>query len=320
MAAQASSADKYKVPAGLRPLLEALARETLRAQPTDLISFSQLFFQELQRHRDECGKEVDILKEPALYEKFKNDLQMKYQQQQQTTGTDNSPQEQPPRSQSPMDLAATKIQAAFRGHIVRANPEKFGLDKPEVVMQRRRSHEHIQVADTRKDLNEGAETERSELAKSSDDSDVPKTLDCSSKKEIEDLKRDDDAAETANLNNPSTTDAADKMTTIQNRDNETDNSQHADVLGRHSVGGYTLERDTPEDRAATKIQAEIRGFLARKHVQSMRKEGDEAATKIQAHIRGFLTRKHLEETGVMSPSHSHSSIKSSRSDDIDKDA
>uniref|UniRef100_A0A915A6Z2 RIIa domain-containing protein n=1 Tax=Parascaris univalens TaxID=6257 RepID=A0A915A6Z2_PARUN len=230
--AQASS-EKYKVPSGLRPLLEALARETLRAQPADLISFSQLFFDELQRHRSQCGKDADILKEPALYERFKNDLQMKYQE-----SLGSSPQNA--RPQSPMDVAATKIQAAFRGHIVRSNPEKFGLEKPLHVMQRRRSNEHIQIADTRKDLK------------------------------------------------------------------------------RHSVGGYTLEKDTPEDRAATKIQAEIRGFLARKHVQHMKKEGDDAATKIQAHIRGYLTRKHLEETGMVSPSRSHSSLHSSRSDDVDK--
>lgn len=230
--AQASS-EKYKVPSGLRPLLEALARETLRAQPADLISFSQLFFDELQRHRSECGKDADILKEPALYERFKSDLQMKYQE---SIGT--SPENA--RPQSPMDAAATKIQAAFRGHIVRTNPEKFGLEKPTHVMQRRRSNEHIQVADTRKDLK------------------------------------------------------------------------------RHSVGGYTLETDTPEDRAATKIQAEIRGFLTRKHVQHMKREGEDAATKIQAHIRGYLTRKHLEESGAVSPSRSRSSMRSSRSDDIDK--
>ena len=54
---------------------------------------------------------------------------------------------------------------------------------------------------------------------------------------------------------------------------------------RHSVGGYSLEADTPEDRAATKIQAEIRGFLTRKHVAKMKKQEDKAATNIQAHIR-----------------------------------
>ena len=34
-----SVSDKYKVPAGLRPLLEAFARETLRAQPSDIYAF-----------------------------------------------------------------------------------------------------------------------------------------------------------------------------------------------------------------------------------------------------------------------------------------
>lgn len=46
-----SSSENYKVPAGLRPLMEALVRETLRIQPTDLITFSILFFNVLQKHR-----------------------------------------------------------------------------------------------------------------------------------------------------------------------------------------------------------------------------------------------------------------------------
>ena len=54
---------------------------------------------------------------------------------------------------------------------------------------------------------------------------------------------------------------------------------------RHSVGGYQLESDSPTDRAATKIQAEIRGFLTRKHVDKLKKDNNHAATKIQAHIR-----------------------------------
>ncbi|RCN45999.1 hypothetical protein ANCCAN_07946 [Ancylostoma caninum] len=86
-------------------------------------------------------------------------------------------------------------------------------------------------------------------------------------------------------------------------------------LKRHSVGGYSLEMDTPEDRAATKIQAEIRGFLARKHVEKMKKEDNQAATKIQAHIRGFLTRKHLDEQGLLSPTRSRSSLHSHDSDE-----
>lgn len=33
------------------------------------------------------------------------------------------------------------------------------------------------------------------------------------------------------------------------------------------------------------FQSEIRGFLARKQVEKMKKEDSQAATKIQAHIR-----------------------------------
>lgn len=46
-----SLSEKYKVPNGLRPLLEAFARETLRLQPNDLLQFGELFFDLLQLHR-----------------------------------------------------------------------------------------------------------------------------------------------------------------------------------------------------------------------------------------------------------------------------
>lgn len=44
--------DKYKVPAGLRPLLEAFARETIRTQPDDLVRFGQVFFDVLRVHKN----------------------------------------------------------------------------------------------------------------------------------------------------------------------------------------------------------------------------------------------------------------------------
>lgn len=46
-----AESQRYKVPQGFRVLLEALAREVLRAQPDDIYAFSALFFQVLQRHR-----------------------------------------------------------------------------------------------------------------------------------------------------------------------------------------------------------------------------------------------------------------------------
>lgn len=49
--AETRGSERYRVPDGLRPLLEALARETLRAQPYDLPDFALLFFTELHAHR-----------------------------------------------------------------------------------------------------------------------------------------------------------------------------------------------------------------------------------------------------------------------------
>ncbi|VDO20572.1 unnamed protein product [Haemonchus placei] len=185
---------RYKVPDGLRPLLEALARETLRSQPKDIVRFAQLFFEELQHHR-KSNPNTDIISDPVAYEMFRTDLQRRY------SNDDHSE-----RCASPLDEAATKIQAAFRGHCVRTHPEKFGVTK---VISR--------------------------------------------------------------------THSSDKMESLNNKKD----------LKRHSVGGYAINADSPEDRAATKIQAEIRGFLARKHVEKMKKEDTQAATKIQAHIRYF---------------------------------
>lgn len=109
------------------------------------------------------------------------------------------------RSASPEDVAATKIQAAFRGHQVRMHPEKYGVD---AELIRRRSSDKLASLDFKKDQK------------------------------------------------------------------------------RHSIGGYSLEHSqTPEDRAATKIQAEFRGYITRKNIQAMREQNDNAATKIQAHVR-----------------------------------
>uniref|UniRef100_A0A182JHV1 Myosin motor domain-containing protein n=1 Tax=Anopheles atroparvus TaxID=41427 RepID=A0A182JHV1_ANOAO len=54
--------------------------------------------------------------------------------------------------------------------------------------------------------------------------------------------------------------------------------------------GVGIAPGTEEDRSATKIQANVRGFLVRKK----QKMATEAATKIQASFRGFKTRKELK--------------------------
>lgn len=43
--------NKYEVPTGLRPLLEAFAREALLLQPKDLQYFGKIFFDTLYDHK-----------------------------------------------------------------------------------------------------------------------------------------------------------------------------------------------------------------------------------------------------------------------------
>uniref|UniRef100_A0A914MH90 RIIa domain-containing protein n=1 Tax=Meloidogyne incognita TaxID=6306 RepID=A0A914MH90_MELIC len=246
-----------KVPSALRPLLEAFARETLRSQPTDLVKFGCCFFNTLDKHceiKTPNGIENLLSGNKSAYNLFRINLQENFQLITKTAnsnltknggGGGGSPvncsrrHNNQQRPNSPMDIAATKIQAAFRGHFLRSHPEKFGLDSTKIngICQRQRmrrnSNERLALFDNRKDLK------------------------------------------------------------------------------RHSVGGYSHAQQltaSPEDRAATKIQAEIRGYLTRKHIEDEKKQNQTAATKIQAHIRGYLTRKHLEEKGVLvSPPRSRTS-------------
>uniref|UniRef100_A0AC35TKW2 RIIa domain-containing protein n=1 Tax=Rhabditophanes sp. KR3021 TaxID=114890 RepID=A0AC35TKW2_9BILA len=218
--------EKYKIPTSLRPLLEAVARETIRAQPDDVVAFGKLFFDLLTEHQKDSDE--DVISDNIAYGMFRMDLQQRFKLMSSKRGNY--------RPASPQDIAATKIQAIFRGHQVRSHPEKFGLDSD---ILRRRSSDRLSKMDNKKDVK------------------------------------------------------------------------------RHSIGGYSLENsETPEDRAATKIQAQLRGFLARKNVTAMKEKNENAATKIQAHIRGFLTRKRLGEEGLLSPSRSRSSLQSHKSDDI----
>ncbi|VDO20611.1 unnamed protein product [Brugia timori] len=229
-----SSNENYKVPIGLRPLLEAFVRETLRTQPTDLVSFSILSFNVLQKHRKQNNAE-DVFKDSALYESFKIDLQKQYHEKDEMTE----------RSLEPLEEAATKIQAAYRGHIVRANPQKFILSekKTDVTCS---STGRINLLDAEKNL---------------------------------------------------------KISKICFYIYSIYQSTRYHSV---NVAGSVVHSNVIEDRAATIIQAEIRGFLTRRHFKQEKKEGNDAAKKIQAHIRsGYLTRKHLDEVGIP---HKHSAV------------
>uniref|UniRef100_A0A915JHS6 RIIa domain-containing protein n=1 Tax=Romanomermis culicivorax TaxID=13658 RepID=A0A915JHS6_ROMCU len=111
---------KIIIPDGLRPLLESLAREIIRNQPTDIYLFSSLFFDTLLKLKLESGGQnpVDY---PELYEKFKSRLVKEainrgLRVQKVSLLISSSDQKEKPIN---VDQAATKIQAAARGFISR---------------------------------------------------------------------------------------------------------------------------------------------------------------------------------------------------------
>ncbi|XP_041336451.1 sperm surface protein Sp17 isoform X1 [Pyrgilauda ruficollis] len=52
----AASNTSMRVPAGFRNLLEGLAREVLREQPTNVVAFAAQYFQKLLQQREERGQ------------------------------------------------------------------------------------------------------------------------------------------------------------------------------------------------------------------------------------------------------------------------
>lgn len=51
-----SSGDDIQIPDGLRPLLEAFAKETLKSHPDDILYFAKIFFDELHHQRESKQK------------------------------------------------------------------------------------------------------------------------------------------------------------------------------------------------------------------------------------------------------------------------
>lgn len=77
---------------------------------------------------------------------------------------------------------------------------------------------------------------------------------------------------------------------IQNMaaNNSSENGNAAHLRDERSSGS---EGSSIEDKCATKIQANVRGFLVRKK----QKMATDAATKIQASFRGFKARKEAQK-------------------------
>ncbi|KAL9965774.1 hypothetical protein ACROYT_G029618 [Oculina patagonica] len=96
---------KLRVPPGFQNLLEGLAREVLREQPEDIINFAAQYFRNQLLIREETGKD----------DAKKGDQMERLQKGEEVDIDLNDPEVQ---------LAATKIQASFRGHKVREDVKK----------------------------------------------------------------------------------------------------------------------------------------------------------------------------------------------------
>ncbi|NXQ24828.1 SP17 protein, partial [Alaudala cheleensis] len=62
----ASSNTNMRVPAGFRNLLEGLAREVLRVQPANVVTFAAQYFQKLLEQREAGG--IDLVAWGAMLE------------------------------------------------------------------------------------------------------------------------------------------------------------------------------------------------------------------------------------------------------------
>ncbi|KAI6201540.1 hypothetical protein M3Y96_00853200 [Aphelenchoides besseyi] len=299
-----SLSGKYHVPATLRPLLEAFARETLRSQPADLIEFGRTFFDALHLTQKSHPK-TDVIGEEKLYVEFRSNLQQKLAARDYTSDFNNK-----------QDLFGDSQVASQREVGQGPLPLQLQSQTTEPVPEATHRSSTRQSSNRSSTNNKGI-TSRSNMQQ--DQQSHPGSSHNSrptSPTEIEAAKKIQAAYRGHWVRNHPEKFGIDTVDLSRRRSNDRLNSDNKRDLKRHSVGGYSLEstNSSPDDRAAIKIQKEIRGFLARKHVDALKKQNTEAATKIQAHIRGYLIRKKLGDDVNNSPS--RTSLHSIKSDEV----
>uniref|UniRef100_A0A2K6GDM8 Sperm surface protein Sp17 n=1 Tax=Propithecus coquereli TaxID=379532 RepID=A0A2K6GDM8_PROCO len=110
----------YRIPQGFGNLLEGLTREILREQPENIPAFAAAYFENLLEKREktnfdpaEWGSKVD--------DRFYNNHAFK------VWSCEDSFEEEKEKE----EVAALKIQAAFRGHMAREEVKKMKADNEE---------------------------------------------------------------------------------------------------------------------------------------------------------------------------------------------
>uniref|UniRef100_A0A2K6GDN4 Sperm surface protein Sp17 n=1 Tax=Propithecus coquereli TaxID=379532 RepID=A0A2K6GDN4_PROCO len=115
----------YRIPQGFGNLLEGLTREILREQPENIPAFAAAYFENLLEKREktnfdpaEWGSKVDdrFYNNHAFKTKGKNDPKSLFLLSMKDSFEEEKEKE---------EVAALKIQAAFRGHMAREEVKKM---------------------------------------------------------------------------------------------------------------------------------------------------------------------------------------------------
>uniref|UniRef100_A0A803W597 Sperm surface protein Sp17 n=1 Tax=Ficedula albicollis TaxID=59894 RepID=A0A803W597_FICAL len=120
----AASNTSMRVPAGFRNLLEGLAREVLREQPSNVVAFAAQHFQKLLEQREAAG--IDPVAWGAMLEDDR--LTWPPSQEGACTKLDEDILDIP-LDDPDANAAAAKIQASFRGHMTRKKIKGGEIDR-----------------------------------------------------------------------------------------------------------------------------------------------------------------------------------------------
>ncbi|KAM7083007.1 sperm surface protein Sp17 isoform X1 [Ciconia boyciana] len=149
-----SSRTTVRLPAGFRNLLEGLALEVLRAQPTDVVAFAAQHFQTLLQQR-EAGSadpaawgarlEDELLAQPLFQEPEKDEEKADKEKEEDKAGEQAGSVASTdtegactkldedildiPLDDPDANAAAAKIQASFRGHMTRKKIKGGEIDR-----------------------------------------------------------------------------------------------------------------------------------------------------------------------------------------------
>jgi len=236
---------KLKVPPGFQNILEGLAREVLREQPENIIEFSANYFKSQLAVRSETGQ--DDARKGANMEKLER-------------GEDIDIDLNDPSTEQ----AATKIQAAFRGHQSRKESRQIKQENEAAVKIQAGFRGH----QTRKDLKErksgdhGQQEEESENVEK--DGEEKKSVEMPADDKLEDEKMEEYDGEKYDQAAAKIQAGFRGYKTREEMKSKSEENFQQEVEGKDE----SIERN--EEEAALKIQASFRGHMARQKVEAMK--------------------------------------------------